>query len=200
MIGISDIPVLNISTNGNLLTVNLTTGDDSLGYTPSSGTAGSFYLASVGQTVNFSSAGTLTVNPLSGNDTVTTYGTAASDAVAVTVDTTITVQVGTARAVNLPAGQIERVGIATLQGNDTINVSVYDTASAFLFVDGGEPSTVNKGNDALNFFDMSVGRKGGYSNISGGPSEGSGAIVLTFKSTGNLTRADYVNIEKQTRK
>jgi hypothetical protein len=47
---------------------------------------------------------------------------------------------------------------------------------------------------------MSAGKKGTYSNISGGPSPGSGAVVLTFKATGKATRVDYVNIEKQTRK
>jgi hypothetical protein len=200
LIGIRDIPVVNINANGKALTVNLTSGDDSLGYTPSGPDAGGFSLMGVDQTINFSNAGVFTVNPLSGNDTVTTYGTAADDGVGVTVNTTLSVQVGATRALNLPAADIEKVGVSTLQGNDTINVSIFDTVNASLFVDGGEPTTVNKGNDVLNTFDMSVGRKGTYSNISGGPSPGAGAIVLSFKATGNATRVDYVNIEKQTRK
>lgn len=200
LIGIDGIPIVNVDTNAQTLTVNLTAGDDALGYTPSGTNAGSFTLESSGQTVNFINAGVFRVNPLGGNDTVTTYGTAANDAVAVNVNTTLTVQVGTTRALTLPAGQIEKVGISTLQGNDTISVAIFDTVTAFLFVDGGQPTTVNKGHDVVNFFDMSAGKKGTYSNISGGPAEGSGAVVLTFKATGNFTRTDYVGIEKQTRK
>jgi hypothetical protein len=154
----------------------------------------------VAQVVNFTGAGTFTVNPLSGNDTVTTNGTAAADAVAVTVNTTLSVQVGATRALNMPAADIEKVGISTVQGNDAINVNIFDTVNASLFVDGGEPTTVNKGNDALNTFDKSAGKKGTYSNVSGGPTPGAGAVVLTFKTTGKATRIDYVNIEKQTRK
>jgi len=200
LIGIRDIPIVNLNANAKTLTVNLTTGDDLLGYTPSGPDAGTFSLAGVDQVINFSNAGVFAVNPLSGNDTVTTYATAAGDGVAVTVNTTLSVQVGATRALNMPAADIEKVGISTLQGNDTINVNIFDTVNAFLFVDGGEPTTVNKGNDVLNTFDMSAGKKGTYSNISGGPSPGAGAIVLTFKTTGNATRIDYVNIEKQTRR
>ena len=200
LIGIRDIPVVTLNANAKALTVNLTSGDDSLGYTPSAADAGSIALAGVAQVINFSGAGVFTVNPLSGNDTVTTYGTAAGDGVAVTVNTTLSVQVGGTRTLNMPAADIEKVGISTIQGNDTINVNIFDTVNAFLFVDGGEPTTVNKGNDALNTVDMSAGKKGTYSNISGGPSPGSGAVVLAFKATGTATRIDYVNIEKQTRK
>jgi len=200
LIGIRDIPIVNLNANAKTLTVNLTGGDDSLGYTPSGPAAGSISLAGVAQVINFSGAGVFTVNPLAGNDTVTTYGTAAGDGVAVTVNTTLSVQVGATRTLNMPAADIEKVGISTIQGNDTINVDIFDTVNAFLFVDGGEPTTVNKGNDALNLFDMSAGKKGTYSNISGGPSPGAGAVVLTFKAAGTATRVDYVNIEKQTRK
>ena len=55
--------------------------------------------------------------------------------------------------------------MSTLQGNDTIDVNVGDTVSTALFVDGGQPTTVNKGNDQLNLFDKSVGRKGVYSKF-----------------------------------
>ena len=200
LIGIRDIPIVNLNANAKTLTTNVTAGDDSLGYTPSGPDAGSMALAGVAQVINFSGAGVFTVNPLGGNDTVTTNGSAAADGVVVTVNTTLSVQVGSTRALNMPAAAIERVGISTVQGNDTINVNMFDTVDAFLFVDGGEPTTVNKGNDALNLFDMSAGKKGTYSNISGGPSPGAGAVVLTFKATGKATRIDYVNIEKQTRK
>ena len=74
--------------------MNLTSGDDALVYTPSGPNTGSVSLAGAGQTVDFSNAGLFRVNPLGGNDTVTTYGTAASDVVAVNVNTTLTVQVG----------------------------------------------------------------------------------------------------------
>ena len=200
LIGIRDIRLVSLNANGKTLTVNLTGGDDALSYTPSAADAGSISLAGVAQVINFTSAGTFTVNPLGGSDTVTTNGTAAADAVAVTVNTTLSVQVGSTRALNMPAADIEKVGLSTVQGNDTINVNIFDTVNANLFVDGGEPTTVNKGNDALNSFDMSAGKKGTYSNISGGSSPGAGAVVLTFKGTGKATRIDYVNIEKQTRK
>jgi hypothetical protein len=200
LIGISGIPTIYLNANGKSLTLNLTPGDDSLGYTPSGPDAGSFSLGGVDQTINFSGVDLFTVNPLTGNDTVTTYGTAAGDVVTVNVNTMVTVQVGNTKTLNLPAAQIEKVGISTLQGGDTIDVNIYDTVSASLFVDGGEPTTVNKGNDVLNVFDQSAGKKGTYSNISGGNTAGSGAVVLSFKTTGNSTRIDYVAIEKQTRK
>lgn len=200
LIGINGISTVNVSVNGNTLTFNLTGGDDSLSYTPAGPNSGSVALAGVAQTIAFTDAGTLTVNPLGGNDTVTTIGTPVGDTVNVVVDTTISVQVGSARALNMPAVQTEKIGISTLQGNDTINVNIFDTVSAALFVDGGEPTTVNKANDVLNLFDMTAGRKGIYSNISGGSSPGAGAVVLTFKAAGTATRVDYVGIEKQTRR
>ena len=200
LIGISDIPVVSLNANGRTLTVNLTAGSDSLGYTPASPDAGAFALDGSGQTIDFSNAGVFTVNALAGDDTVTTYGSATDDTVAVTVNTMLTVQVGPTRALNLPAAQVEKVGIVTMQGNDTIGVNIFDTVDARLFVDGGEPTTVNKGNDTLNLFDMTAGRKGVYSNISGGSTAGSGAVLLSFKTTGRSTRVDYVAIEKQTRK
>jgi Big-like domain-containing protein len=200
LIGIGGIPTVNVNVNGNVLTVNLTGGDDTLSYTPSGPAAGAIALSGVGQVINVSGSGTFTVNPLAGNDTVTTYGTAAGDGVGVSVDTVIGVQVGATLKLNMPAAQIEKVGISTLQGNDTISVNIRETASASLFVDGGDPTTVNKGNDVLNLFDLSPGKKGLYSNISGGSTPGAGAVVLTFKAAGTSTRIDYVNIEKQTRR
>jgi hypothetical protein len=200
LIGIDGIPAVVVGANGQALSVALTAGDDTLAYTPSGLQAGSLALSGTGQTIAFTAAASLSVNPLAGNDTVSTVGTAANDTVGVIVGPSISVQVGGTRALLLPAVQTERVGIVTLQGNDTIAVEVFDTASAALFVDGGDPTTVNKGNDALNMFDRSVGRRGTYSNISGGSSAGTGAVVLTFKATGNATRVDYVGIEKQTRK
>ena len=79
-------------------------------------------------------------------------------------------------------------------------MNIFDTVDARFFVDGGEPTTVNKGNDVLNLFDQSAGRKGVYSNISGGSTAGAGVVVLSFKTTGKSTRVDYVGVEKQTRK
>jgi hypothetical protein len=55
--------------------------------------------------------------------------------------------------------------VSTLRGNDTIDVNVGDTVSAALFVDGGHPTTVNKGNEQLNLYDKSVGWKGVYSKF-----------------------------------
>jgi hypothetical protein len=158
--------------------------DDSLTYTPATADAGSLALAGVAQTINFANASALTVNALGGDDTVTT----------------ITVKVGTTMTLGTPAAQTEKVGISTLQGSDTIAIDIYDTVNAALFVDGGEPTTVNKGNDVLNLFDKSAGKKGTYSNISGGSTAGAGAVELTFKAAGTATRVDYVNVEKVTRK
>jgi hypothetical protein len=199
-IGIAGIPTVNLNVGGQTLTIDLTAGDDLLNYTPAGAGAGAIALSGGGQTISFTNSGAFTVNPLAGNDTVTTIGTAAGDSVNVTVDTTVTVQVGSALTLRLPAVQVEKIGVSTLQGSDTVNVNVYDTVSAALFVDGGEPTTVNKGNDGLNMFDKSAGRKGVYSNISGGSTAGAGAVVLTFKAAGTATRVDYVGIEKQTRK
>jgi len=72
----------------------------------------------------------LTVNALGGNDTVTTIGTANGDTVIVDVKTMITEQVGNTMTLGMPVAQTEKVGLSTLQGNDTITVNIYDTVNA----------------------------------------------------------------------
>jgi hypothetical protein len=177
----------------------MTGGDDTLTYTPSGADAGSVDVG--GQMLNFSAVGgVFSVDALGGNDTVVTNGTAVNDTVATMVDVTTTVQVGAMKMLSIPTLAAEKIMILSLQGNDAVNIGINNTVSAALFVDGGEPTTVNKGNDALNLLDVSPGSKGQYSNISGGSTPGSGAVVLTFKATGQATRVDYASIEKVTRK
>ena len=163
--------------------------------------AGSFTLDGVGQTINFSNARCVHGQPVRRQRYRHDLRTAANDV----VDGQRRYEPDRAgrqrpRPSTCRPAQIEKVGIATLQGNDTINVNIHDTVNAFLFVDGGEPTTVNKGNDILNLFDCRPGKKGTYSNISAWLDPGAGAVVLSFKTTGNVTRVDYLGIEKQTRR
>ncbi|TPW07522.1 MAG: Hemolysin-type calcium-binding region domain protein, partial [Acidimicrobiaceae bacterium] len=66
------------------LTINASTGDDQLAYTPTGASAGTVTRAGQNVVTNFSGiAGTFTLDALAGSDTVTVNGTSLGDAVAV---------------------------------------------------------------------------------------------------------------------
>jgi hypothetical protein len=198
VVGIQGIPVVNLDLNGQALTITGTNTDDGITYTPSGAHSGGINRAGSSQVLNFTNAGTtFTIDPLAGNDTVTVVGTAGPDTVNVSVDTTSTVQVGNWQTLSVPTVNVEKLAISSGQGTDTINVAAANTVNAYLFVDGGAPTSLKKYSDVLNV--TAVSPQPQIQNAPGGPVPDSGTVFVKYpKSTGNTTRIDYVNTEKVT--
>jgi hypothetical protein len=195
-IGIVGIPVVNLAVNGQALTILGTPTDDGLIYTPTGAQAGTLTRSGSAQVITFSAvAGTLTLDPLGGSDTVTVNGTAGADTITVQVTTTTTVQVNSLKTVSLPIANVEKLVIVAGQGVDTVNVTAFDTVNATLFVDGGEPTTNTPNGDTLVVSGGSPKDK--IQQQPGGPTPGSGSITVSYpQTTGNQTRVDYSNVEK----
>ncbi|HMM42426.1 MAG TPA: Ig-like domain-containing protein [Thermomicrobiales bacterium] len=198
MIGIIGIPTVTFDVNGQPMTILGTGGDDDLRYTPTGADAGFIIRAGTSQTLVFSStASPYLLDPLGGSDTVTVNGTTADDAVVANIDVAATITVNSLLGVELPTGNVERFGLASGQGADTIDVTAYDTVNASVLVDAADPSTTKPNADTLNVIGGSP--KAMVQKQPGGPVAGSGAIFVTYpKTTGNATRVDYVNTERIT--
>jgi hypothetical protein len=197
--GVVGIPVVNLSANGNALTILGTAGDDALTYTPTGANAGNVVVGATGQLFSLANvSGTLfTIDPLAGNnDVVTVMGSAGADAVTVNVDTTNTAQVGSLLKVSVPNADVDRLAVVTLDGQDTITVNVKDTVNAKLSVDAGNPAPApNKTGDTLQV--KAVSPKGFVQNNPGGPTQGSGVVVVTYPKTTNTTvTIEYTAVEK----
>ena len=201
VIGVVGIPVINLDVNGHALNFSGGAGDDSIYYTPNGPESGSLRNGVTTQVFNFSNAaGQLTIAPDGGIDMVAVNGSASQDTVTGVVDTMSTIQVNSFKMVNIPTADTEEIAIYSGQSVDIINVTVFDTVNAFVFIHGGEPSNVSQQHDELNVFD-GMGGDGRYRNLSGGPNPGSGSLEIYFpRSTNNVTRFDYVDIEKVTRR
>ena len=196
--GIVGIPVVNIDANGHALSILGTSGDDQLTYTPTGAHAGTVSVGATGQVLNVTGVGgTFTIDPLGGgNDVVTVVGGAGDDTVTGTIDVTDTVQVGALLAVAVPNADVDRLAIVTQAGQDSITLSVTDAVNATVSVDAGDPATAqNKNGDML---EVDAGSpKGFVQNSPGGPTEGSGTILVTYpKTTNTTTRIDYTGVEK----
>ena len=127
------------------------------------------------------------------------YGTAASDWSAVTVTRRCRVQVGNdAGRSTCPPGRSKRSGSRRCRATTRSTSTSLTRSTACLIVDGGEPTTVNKGNDALNLFDMSAGQEGHLLEHLRRPAAGCGRGRADLQGHGEATRVDYVGIEKQT--
>jgi hypothetical protein len=198
-VGIVGIPSVVFSLNGQPLTILGSGGDDSLSYTPTTATGGNLTRGGSAQVLTFSSVGMLTIDPLGGNDVVTTVATAGADTINVNVDITTIVQVGMTLAVRMPIANTELVAVLAGGGKDVITVSATDAVNAFVFVDGGEPAPAspNKG-DSLHGAGLSP--KPFVQNSPGGPTQGSGILTIEYpKTTNNVTTVDYSHIEKVTK-
>ncbi len=113
---------------GAALTVNGTTGDDDLTYTPSGPSAGSVALAGLNTVVNFSGVsgapGSFVLDPLGGTDSVTVQGTAADDTItALPSGANTSVQVNALQTVTLVSANTEALVVAGGLGNDTLSVN-----------------------------------------------------------------------------
>jgi len=196
--GIVGIPVVNLDVNGQALTILGTANDDGLQYTPTGAQAGTLTRDGSLQVLNFSSVGgTFTIDPLAGNnDVVTVMGSAGADAVTVNVDTIDTAQVGSLLKVSVPNADVDRLAVVTLDGQDKVTMNVKDTVSAKLSVDAGNPAPApNKAGDTLQV--NAVSPKGFVQNNPGGPTQGSGVVVVTYPKTTNTTvTIEYTAVEK----
>jgi hypothetical protein len=137
MVTLTGVEVANLDAGGNGLTVNGTAASDQLSYTPTGAAAGAVTNAGLNTTFNFTNAaGTFTLDPAGGNDTVTVNGTSASDTINVVRGAATTVQVNALKTVSLATANTEALVVATGSGTDRVNVS--GTAGpASLTVNGG---------------------------------------------------------------
>ncbi|MDX1926571.1 MAG: dockerin type I domain-containing protein [Pirellulaceae bacterium] len=180
MIGVE---TLNASAGNNNLTVNGTTGDDSLEVTPTGANNATFRLTksspAVGSTpvVNGSQIGTLSVDLQGGNDVLTVNGTTAGEAITVT---TGLVTVGTHETVNF-AG-VEALSVYAHQGADTITVT---PGGIPIFIDGGDPIGVMPGDQLI--VNAAVGFFAGPENDEGGVLTGGSPV--SFDHIESLTVA-----------
>ena len=196
VVGIFGIPVVNLDVNGRSLTILGTPLGDEFAYTPTGPQSGRFTRQGSDQVINFTAtAGTFTLDPQSGIDTVTVNGTAAVDIVNASVDLGLTtVQVNDWKTVTLPIANVEMLALNILDGADTINLYIYDTVNAHLFVDAGNPESTNPVSDVLNVFANSP--KGHLQKQPGGPVPGSGTVFVSYPlTTNNESRIDYAYVE-----
>ena len=194
-IGITGIPLVNLDTNGQALTVTGTPGDDGLVYRPTAAAGGTLTRAGAGQTLNFTSVASFVLDPAAGNDTATVLGTSAVDAIAASLNVTSSVQVNGLLPVSLPTANVERLAIDAGQGADAISATAFDSVNASLFVDGSDPTATPQNADMLTV--ASGSPKAKFQQLPGGATPGSGGVLVTYpQTTGNQTRIDYVNIEK----
>lgn len=196
LIGIVGIPAVNLDVSSQALTIEGTSGDDGLHYSPTGTQAGALTRDGSPQVVNFSNVGgTLTIDPLGGSDTVAVHGTAQPDTITTLADNTTTVQVNTRKTVRLPIGNVERLIIHSGQSVDVIDITVFDTVNANLFADAGEPTSNPPNGDRLTVRDGSG--KARIRNQPGGAVPNSGSILVEYlRTTGNASRVDYANVEK----
>jgi hypothetical protein len=200
LVGIVGIPTVTLDVNGQTLTILGSAGDDALTYVPSGAASGLLTRAGSSQALYFGGvAAPLAIDPGAGTDSLKVLGTTGSDTVNADVTTVSTVQVGSLLAAAMPTANVERIELATGQGTDEINVTVFDTVSANLLVDAGDPSTTKPNADTLNVFGGSPSAM--LQKQPGGPVSGSGTIFVEYpKTTDALTRIDYVNTETITTK
>lgn len=199
-VGIRGIPTVNVDANGQPLTVLAGVGDDNATFTPSGSGAGRLTRAESSQVLNITAAASpLFIDPGAGTDTLTINGTTAADTVEAAVGAASTVQVNGLLSTSSPTANLERLAISTAQAADTINVTVFDTVSASLLVNGGDPAVNRPNGDTLHVQAGSPSPQ--LQNQPGGPTPGSGSAFVRYpKTTGNETRIDYALVEKVTLK
>jgi hypothetical protein len=192
-IGIVGIPTINFDVNNNQLTILGTPGDDNLNYKPTDTQKGTLTVGKTGQVLNFASVGQLVVDPLAGNDKVTTLGTLNGDNIKADVNTNTKISINNLLPITMPIANVESLQIPADNGVDTINVTSHNTVNASLFVDGGLPTNNPPNGDSLIIGDGSGGAK--FSKQPGGPVPNSGSVVVTYPNNVQ-TRIDYTSIEK----
>ncbi|WP_406367679.1 Ig-like domain-containing protein [Streptomyces sp. NBC_01546] len=205
-VGIRGISVVNLDANGHGVSVQGGAGDEQLTFTPTSGNSGRLSRSNSAQVISFSRVvGDVLVSPDGGDDEVTIVGTNRQDTVHGVVDVFTTLRVDALPALRSPAlapllglrittGETERIGILSRGGQDTVDLTVKDTVSAQLSVDGGSPSTVRppKGDELI----VRGGSPSAVLNTEYGQQVGNGSVFVRYpKTTGAGTRIDFTEIE-----
>lgn len=124
---------------------------------------------------------------------VTVAGTTDADSIVVVGGITTSAQVNAMKLLHVPILSTERLAISAGHGADVIDVTAVDTADASFFVDAGDPTSNPPNSDTLIFRDGS-----GQARTRRQPGGGSdaGSIFLEYlRTTGQMTRIDYDNVE-----
>ena len=150
------------------VTVNATTGDDTIEVTPLDADAGTLQANGADPVVNYSNTNALgvVVDALGGEDTLVVNATSAIDDVTVDVPG-LTIDTGTFGGLVTFTGNTEALTVNGLEGADTFDVT---PGSIPVFVDGGDPIG---GSDDLN---LNIG--GGTLTFNPGPESDEGSFVL----------------------
>lgn len=196
VVGILGIPTVNLDVNGQDLSILGTSLDDNLSFMPTGSQGGTVTRAESSQVLHLAGiGGTFEIDPAAGTDTVAVIGTSLDDLVTAMVDVTSAVQVNSLQNVTMPTANVERLDIFSDQGKDTLDVFVYDTVNANLFVDAGEPASTNPVADRFNVYAASP--QGHLQKQPGGPVQGSGSVFVTYPMTTLAgSRIDYAHVEK----
>lgn len=191
-IGVVGIPTINFDVNQNKLNILGTPTDDDLKYKPTDIQKGTLTVGRTGQVLNFASVGPLLVDPLGGNDKVTTLGTLSPDNIKAIVNANTQININNLLPITMPIANVESLQIPADNGVDNIDITTYNTINANLLVDGGQPINNPPNGDKLSIRDGSGGAK--FSNQPGGPVPNSGSVVAKYPNS--ATRIDYTGIEK----
>ena len=169
---------LNFTHGGNALTVQGSTVDDTFTVTPQDADEVDILANGAYPLVHTMGAGTLTVDPLDGADTIELIGSGADDTIDV-ADTTL--QITTPGSKTVTYSNAEALSILAGLGSDTINVAADVTTP--LFIDGGEPSN----SDTLTLADADDAR------VTQAETSTSG---LVDQLPGDTADVSYVNVEE----
>ena len=140
------VEVANLNATNNAVTVQGTSQSDSLVYTPTSATSGTFTNAGLNTLFNVRSATSSTIDLAAGNDTLTVRGTTQGEAITVNVPAGAVNTGAFGGVVNFTAGGIEALSVLALQGADTITVT---PGTVPVFIDGGDPIGILPGDQLI---------------------------------------------------
>ncbi|MFF4393752.1 Ig-like domain-containing protein [Streptomyces sp. NPDC001552] len=211
VVGIQEIPVVNLDANGHSAAATGGTGDDRLTFTPLSVNSGRLTRADSAQVLNFFNVtGDVGISTDGGDDEVTIVGTTRGDRIRGDVDTFTTLHVDSLPLVRKPAplvallglrittAQTERIGVLARGGKDTIDFLVKDTVSTHLSVDGGDPSHVRpgKGDELI----VRAGSPKGVLKEDHSGRAGTGTVLVAYPDTTHATHIDFTDTEDITLK
>jgi hypothetical protein len=137
---LTGIEEVNLNAVAGAITVNGTAGPDAFGVTPTATNTAQIAVDGVNQVLNTNNTGPLTIaeGTAGDGDTVTAYGTSASDTIGVIRAATTTVNVGGLKQIDVNGTNVEALNIHAGQGDDQFNVS--GIGGSPLTIDGGDPT------------------------------------------------------------
>jgi len=178
-VALPGIEILDLDALGGDMGVSVTTGDDTVEVSPTDLNDGTLVANDVSPMMNFANAGAFTVDLLDGDDELIVLGDGSDETI--NVDGSI---VGVAGKKEINYSNSEALTVNGNQGNDTFNVT---PASIPIFIDGGDPIGVTRG-DAIN-----VAAAGGPVQWEPGPESDEGGLLI-----GGSQRIGYDHIEALT--